>query len=315
MAKKGKKAKGKGKAKTPQPPAPPPVAAPAADYSLQYNPSIESQLNQPYQDILAAGATGALPNVFTNLGGQQQLTPLYGGQAAGTLGQYGQMISPNPQIIAGWQKELQDIQAGKADFDPFLTQQFNDQEMQLRQQLQRQLGPDYANSSAGIEALSKFNQYKTTSLGSAQFQRGTQLNDLLQNAYANSANQALGLRQGYGQGTTDIYNQTLGLRGSQLGGAAQMLGNTAATMGLYGTVPGTMGQFGQAMGQQSGYDVRAQAPYQQDRLAQLSASYAPTKGQYIGEMMGQTGNRWTKVGSGVMGMGAQESAAGQVGGA
>jgi hypothetical protein len=303
-------AKRRKRAKTPQPPPPPPVAAPAADYGLQYNPTIESQLNQPYQDILAAGATGALPNVFTNLGGQQQLTPLFGGQAAGTLGQYGQMIAPNPQIIAGWQKELQDIQAGKADFDPFLTQQFNDQEMQLRQQLQRQLGPDYENSSAGIEALSKFNQYKTTSLGSAQFQRGTQLSDLLQNAYQSSANQALGLGTQYGQGTTNIYNQTMGLRGSQLGGAAQMLGNTATTMDLYGTVPKTMGQFGQAMGQMSGYDVTAQGPYQQDRLAQLSASYAPTKGQYIGEMMGQTGKRWQQVGSSIGGMGGGASSAG-----
>ena len=305
----------KGKApKTPQPPPPPPVAAPAADYSLQYNPSIESQLNQPYQDIIAAGATGALPNVFTNIGGQQQLTPQFGGQAAGTLGQYGQMITPNPQIIAGWQKELQDIQAGKADFDPFLTQQFNDQEMQLRQQLQRQLGPDYANSSAGIEALSKFNQYKTTSLGSAQFQRGTQLNDLLQNAYANSANQALGLGGQYGQGTNQIYNQTLGLRGNQLGGAASMLANTGATMGLYGTVPQTMGQFGEAMGKMSGYDVAAQQPYQQDRLAQLGAQAYPTKGQYIGEMMGQTGQRWQQVGGSIGGLGNMASQQGSTAG-
>ena len=310
-----KRKKGKGKAKTPQPPPPPPVAAPAADYSLQYTPSIESQLNQPYQDITAAGAMAALPNVFTNLGGQQQLTPLYGGQAAGTLGQYGQMIAPNPQIIAGWQRELQDIQAGKADFDPFLTQQFNDQEMQLHQQLQRQLGPDYANSSAGIEALAKFNQYKTTALGSAQFQRGTQLNELLQNAYANSANQALGLGGQYGQGTQQLYNQTMGLRNEQLGGAASMLANTGATMGLYGTVPGTMGQFGEAMGKQSGYEVQAQAPYQQDRLAQLQASYAPTKGEHIGMMMGQTGQRWERVGSSIGSLGSSASASGaQAGG-
>src|SRR5262249_62280978 len=137
----------------PPPPPPPPSPARGEYYSLNHTPSIEAQRTQPYQDIIAAGATGALPNVFTNIGGQQQLTPQFGGQAAGTLGQYGQMITPNPQIIAGWQKELQDIQAGKADFDPFLTQQFNDQEMKLRQHLQRQLGPDYANSSAGIEAL------------------------------------------------------------------------------------------------------------------------------------------------------------------
>src|SRR5262249_33437708 len=148
----------------------------------------------------------------------------------------------------------------------------------------------------------------------AQFQRGTQLNDLLQNAYANSANQALGLGGQYGQGTNQIYNQTLGLRGSQLGGAGAMLANTASTMGLYGTVPSTMGHFGEAMGKMSGYDVAAQQPYQQDRLAQLGAQAYPTKGQYIGEMMGQTGQRWQQVGGSIGGLGNMMSQQGSTAG-
>jgi len=350
-----------GKKKTPQPPPPPPTytntPGPSdpggAGYNLQYTPSIESQFNQPYQDVMAAGAYGALPGVIQNIGGQQQmgnmyggmaqdqfgnwmggtpaemaLTGQFGGQAGMTLGDYGQLLAPNLQNMQGIAKEIQDIQAGKADFDPFLTQQFNDQERTLRQTLARQLGPDYENSSAGIEALAKFNQNKTTSLGSAQFQRLGQLNDMLQGGIGNLANQAQGfggqygtmrgvqfnaadvLGQRYGQTAQDVYNQALGLRTGQLGGAGQMTQNTAALQDLYANVPKTMSQFGNQMTGQGAQTEQATGPYQSDRMAQLQASYAPTPGEKMGQYMAQSGDRWVKVGSSIGGMGSGASSAG-----
>jgi len=356
------KAKKKKGAATPQPPAaapPPPAPAPAVPgYQMQYTPTIESQINQPYQDVLGTYALSMLPNIQQNWQGMQdyanfyggagaqmfgnfmagaeperQLTSNFGGQAGGTLGQYGQLIGANSPIMQGWQDELQAIQAGKADFDPMLTQQFNDQERVLRDQLRRQLGPDYETSSAGIEALGKFNQNKTTTLSSAQFQRGLQLQDALQSGYQNLANQSnqfantYGGQRGqqfnqadiigqrYGQYANDLYNQAMGLRQTQLQGGAQMLQNTATMQGLYAGIPQTMGQFGQAMQAGTGANVSAQGPYQQDRALKAQLSYAPTEGQYMGQMMAQSGDRWAQIGSSIGGMGAAASKAGSSAGA
>jgi hypothetical protein len=344
MAKRRKK---KGGTATPQPPAPAPGPAPAVPgYGLEYNPTIESQLNQPYQDIIAAQATSVLPNIAQNWQGLQDyanfyggagaemfggfmagtpaeraLTGQFGGQAGGTLGQYGQLLDPNLAIQQGLAQEIQDIQAGRADFDPFLTQQFNDQERVLREHLRRQLGPDYEGSSAGIEALGKFNQNKTTTLGSAQFQRLNELVGMQQQGIGNLANQAGGfaniygvqrgqqfnqadvIGQRYGQYAQDLYNQAMGLRSAQLGGAGAMLNQAGAMQNLYANVPRTMGQFGQAMGQQAGMAVGAQEPYLKERELQLGASYAPTSGEKMGQYMGQSGSRWASIGSSMMGGG------------
>lgn len=321
-AKGGGGGKGKGKGKTPQPPIPAPPVPAARDpyqqpsYDLTYTPSVESQINQPYQDVIAAGALGALPGVFGNIGGQQHYADIYGGTGAATLGQYGQLMGVNPAIQAGWQKELQDIQAGKADFDPFLTQQFNDQERVLRDQLRRNLGPDYETSSAGIEALGKFQQNKTTTLGSAQFQRGQQLEAALQNSYGNLANQAAGFQNIYGQRAQDIYNQSMGLRNYQLGGATNILNQAATTQDLYAGVPKTMGQFGEAMSGLSANEVSAQSPYQRDRFAKLqNAQMTPSEGQMWGMMASQGGDRWAKIGSSIGSMGGGAAQAGsQAGG-
>jgi len=88
-------------------------------YELQYNPTLESQLNQQYQNILAVGATSALPGIFQDMQGLQDyanfyggagaevfggfmagtpaehaLTSRFGGQSGMTLGQYGQLLDP-----------------------------------------------------------------------------------------------------------------------------------------------------------------------------------------------------------------------------
>src|SRR5262247_556646 len=115
MAKKGK-GKGKGgggRHRPPQPPAPAPPPPP--DYSqggsYQYQPTAESQLNQPYQDVMAAGAMGVVPSMFNRYGQQGQLGDIYGGTAAGSLGQYGQLMGPNFQIQQSIANRIRAIQS------------------------------------------------------------------------------------------------------------------------------------------------------------------------------------------------------------
>jgi hypothetical protein len=303
-------------------------------------------MNQPYQNMAAAGATGSLADVIgrmpqqgqmadiygqgaaKNLGGAQQgmnqLAPLGGGymnQSGAALGQYGNLQGYNQPIQQRIAQEIQDIQAGKADFDPFLTQQFGDQERLLKEGLRRQLGGDYANSSAGIEALGKFGQMKTTALGSAQFNRLNELLNQQQGGIQNLANQGLAmgqfgantqgqqfgqgqaLGQMYGAQANDLYNQAMGLRAGQLSGQNQMLNQAGQMQNLYSNIPQTMGQFGAAMSNQAGASVNAQQPYQNDRFLNAQLSYAPSSGQFAGQMMGQSGDRWGKIGSSMMGGG------------
>jgi hypothetical protein len=257
-------------------------------------------MTQPMLDLMTAGAMGTLPYVMQNVQGQQQLGGIYGGQGAGTLGAYGNILDPNVQAIQGYQNELQAIQAGKADFDPMLTQQWNQQEQQLRDTLRQQLGPDYATSSAGANALNQFGQQKITSLTSAQFNRGLQLQDLLQQAQGNLANQASGLGQIGGQFMNDVYNMNQGLFQGALSGYGQNIQNLAATQQLMANPALQMGQIGGALTGQGTASIGATGPYATDRQIQAQMSTYPTQGQYMGEMMAQSGNRWANIGSNTM---------------
>jgi len=343
----------------------------------QYTPSLESQLNQPYQDVAATGALGMLPGVLgrmqqqggmsdiygqgaaTNLGGAQQgmgqLSGLggnfmgasgnllggamgqmpgvagVGGQATGlggqTLGQYGALMNPNLAIQQGTAKRIQDIQSGKLDVDPMLVQQLGTQERQLNEQLRRDLGPDYATSSAGIEALQKFKQLANNTLQSANFNQYAGLNAMQQAGMGNMANQGLGfggygagiqgqqfgqgvqggqfganvqgqqfgqgaqMGQLYGANNMDLFNQQQNMRQGQLAGAGAMLNNTAAMQGIYSNIPTTMGQFGGAMANQSQAAVNAQQPYQRDRFGNFQASYSPNQAGFTGQTLQQQGDR------------------------
>src|SRR5215469_3909692 len=94
----------------------------------------------------------------------------------------------------------------------------------------------------------------------------------------------------FGQNAMDLYNQAIGMRQNQLGGAGQMLGQLGQIQALYAGIPQTMGQFGQAMSGQAGNAVNAQQPYQTDRFGQFQASQFPTKGQYTGQSLINQGN-------------------------
>lgn len=352
MAKRRKKAA----AATPQPPAPAPAAQQApisGSYDVSYTPTTQSQLVQPYLDSITGGALSSFPNVMQNVQGQQDMAQMFGqggaqamgswqqgtgqenaltgqmgGQAGGTLGSYGNIMGGNNPLIQGWQRELAGIQAGNPDFDPMLTQQWNQNEQQLRDRLQQQLGPDYATSSAGINALNQFQQEKTTSLTSAQFQRGTQLQQLLQDAQSNYANQAGGFAniyggergQAYGYGTgqstlfgqfaNDIYNQNTGMFNTGLTGAGQNIQNIGGQQNLMTNPALSMGQIGGAMTGQGAQTIAATQPYQQDRMANFTASTYPSSTQFMGQMMAQSGNRWADIGASTGGFGASAAQAG-----
>lgn len=293
--KKGKAGKAgggrRGRQQLPQPPVPP-VQGPAGQPGYyEYAPTTESQLNQPYQDVEAAGALQGLGGVLGRMPQQGQMGDIYGMTSAGSLGQYGQLMGPNLGIQQQLAQRIADIQAGKLDVDPMLVQQLGDQERVLHEQLRRNLGPDAANSSAGIEALSKFNQFRNNTLASANFNQLQNLIGMQQGGMQNIAGAGQNFGALYGQNAMDLYNQAMGLRAGQLGGAGQMLGQLGQIQNLYGNIPQTMGEFGQAMSGQAGAAVNAQDPYQRDRMAQLQASYAPTSADYSGQMLREQGNR------------------------
>src|SRR5262249_47702062 len=222
---------------------------------------------------------------------QGQLGNIYGQTAAGSLGQYGQLMAPNLGIQRGLANEIQGIQGGNLDVDPAMVQQFNQQQRLLESQLQRQLGPDWATSSAGIEAMGRFQQGKQTALASANYNRLLGLVGAQQQGMGNIAGAGGQFGQMYGQNAMDLYNQQQGMRANQLAGAGQMLGQLGQIQGLYAGIPQTMGQFGQAMSGQAGAAVGAQGPYQTDRFGRFQASQFPSWQQYAGMQLQNQGDR------------------------
>jgi len=293
----------KKKAATPQPPAPPapPQAPLSGAYDVNYNPTAYSQMVQPMLDYMSAGALGTMPYVMQDISAQQALGGIYAGQGAGTLGAYGSMLGPNLQALQGYANELQAIQAGKADFDPMLTQQWNQSAQQLHDTLRQQLGPDYATSSAGANALNQFNQQMNTSLASAQFNRGLQLQQMLQQAQGNMAQQGGYLGQLGGQFMNDVATQNQGLFSGALTGYGQNIQNAAATQQLMAGPALQMGQIGGALTGQGAQTIGMTGPYATDRQINAQLSTYPTSEQFMGQMLAQSGNRWMQAGQNTMG--------------
>src|SRR5215468_4807945 len=293
-------------------------------------PGVIGRMGQQGQmsDIYGQGAAG-------NLGGAQgqwgQLGPLGGqatGLAGGSLGQYGQLMGGNLGIQTGLANEIAGIQGGNLEVDPATEQLLGQQQRDFESQMVRQLGPDWRTSSAGIEAQGRMTQGANVVRGTQNYNRLLGLINAQQSGMGNIGNAGLGFGgyglntqgQQFGQGTQlgglygannmDLYNQMLGLRGGQLSGAGQMITNTGNMLGLYGQIPTTMGQFGGAMTGQGQQTIGMTAPYQTDRFGQFQASQFPSQGQFTGQMMGQSGNRWINVGQNIGGMGGGGMGAG-----
>ena len=75
-----------------------------------------------------------------------------------------QLLQENQRATLG--RELDAIQ-GKLPIDPQLTQELDRQEAQLHSSLQRSLGPDYATSTPGQQALQDFQQRRANIVESA----------------------------------------------------------------------------------------------------------------------------------------------------
>src|SRR5215813_8150276 len=288
--------RGGGRGPRPQPPPPqPPAGGGGQGGYYQYQPTAESQINQPYQDLQAAGAYGALGSSLGRMPQQGQMSDIYGqgaagnlgaaqgqwgglgalgGQAtglgAGSLGQYGQLMGGNLGIQQGLANEIQGIQQGNLEVDPATEQLLGQQQRDFEAQMQRQLGPDWRTSSAGIEAQGRVTQGANTVRGSQNYNRLLGLINAQQGGMGAIGNAGLGFGgyglntqgQQFGQGAQlgnmlgqnnmDLFNQANLLRTGQLGGATSMLNNLGQIQSLYGNIAGTMGQFGGAMSGQSG---------------------------------------------------------------
>jgi len=265
---------------------------------------------------MATGAMSQLPGAVNATGGAFDLGNLYGQQGAGTLGAYGAALGPMSQQMQGLSNQILGYQAGTTDLaDPMLKQNYQVQGQQLHDQLRAQLGPDYANSSAGAQALALFNQTQQNALAESAYNTYQGYLGLYQQGMGQLGQAAGTQANTYGALSGQGYNQALGLRGGQLAGAGEMLQNTGTQMGLYGMVPTQMANFGTGMAGLSSGAVSAQGPYQQDRALQAQMSTYPTQTQFMGQMMGQSGNRWASIGSSMMGgAGGISSAGGHAGG-
>lgn len=302
LAVSGKKAK-----RTPQPPPqyPAPVAAsPAQQTNLQYNQPLQQQLQQPYSDLMTTMGYGAAPAMAQNFGGLQGYTGQTGGQAGATESGYGTLMPASVQNLQSAQQELNDIYTKPtADFDPYLQQQLNDQEQGLHSQLLQQLGPDYATSSAGIEALAKFNQYAMTARTSAQFNRATQLQDQIQQYTGGYSNQAVNQGQLYGQNIGGVSDLGYGFFNQGQNAAANQLSYLNNWQAVAGAPAAQMGNFGQTQAGMAGQTMQQTGPYQSDRFTQLGTQYTPTSGQMWGAGLQNSASRLISSGGQMMGAG------------
>src|SRR5262249_62266018 len=109
-------------------------------------------------------------------------------------------------------REIKGIQGGNLDVDPAMVQQLGQQEQLFREQMRRQLGPDWETSSPGIEASNRFQQMKQTTLGSANYSRLLGLIGAEQSGLGHVSGTGIGLGQ-FGGG---VQGQRFG-QGQQIG--------------------------------------------------------------------------------------------------
>jgi hypothetical protein len=269
---------------------------------MGYTPGLLQKLQDPYSSALAAGGYSMLPGMMQNVG---QL----GANAGQSLGQIGQIMAPNVAINQGLSNELQAVQQGRLlDVDPQMLQGLQQGQNQMAEQLRASLGPDYMASSAGQEAMNRYNQMANTQVQSAQFNRLQDLFNMQQSGMGGAAS----IAQQQGQ---DFYNQAQGLWNQAAGAAAANQQYAQGQQNMLGGIAGNMMNAGAGLTGLAGASVGAQQPYQSDRQLQLQASTYPTGKQMEGMMMGQSGTRWGQIGGSIGGMGgANQQAGSQAGG-
>lgn len=155
--------------------------------------------------------------------------------------------------------------------NPTLENNLARERMQMEDHMRAQLGPDWENSTAGIQAVNQFDQY-------ANDQRDMSNRRDIAQLYP---------EQLYGQ------QAQYGFAGNQ----QQLLGSP------------TLEQlrFGNAMAQTGQMATGAQSPYQFDRSGLWQQIQGPNKSDVYGAMMAQSGDRWASIGSSIGGQGGQQS--------
>jgi hypothetical protein len=290
---------------TPQPPtaAAPPPASPDATggggggggpggYDVSYDPTLGTQLQTPYNDAMAGGAYGALPGMMQEVGGAS-------GLAGGTMGAFGGMIGQESGLQGNIYSRLQDAYQGKPIFDPMVETQLGQQGQALQDQLRRSLGPDYAASSAGSEAIQRFQEQANHTRANAQYAAIADLTSGAQQGYGLSGQ----LGQNYGQMT---YDQSMGLGNAMWSGQGNQQQLASGQMGLMNQPGQYLMGAGTGLSGLSGNAVGAESPYLTDKQGQFAASQFPSRGQFAGGMMRQSGNAWENVGGSVGSMGPKQ---------
>lgn len=142
------------------------------------------------------------------------------------LGRQEQLISQiDPTILEASQQALKLLRGESSSSLKPLNDQRAMQRQKLVNQLREQLGPGAETSTAGMQALSRFDS-ETNQLTAGQQQGALQLLGNTASQFSGlrpNMNQTIGLRSAYGQGGTNLQFQQAGL----LSGAMQPLTQTA----------------------------------------------------------------------------------------
>lgn len=194
---------------------------------------------------------------------QQLLAPLLFKQAGltPTMDHDGKIVGftpiqdPNADLTKSIQTQLlqreQDALQGKLPVDPTLTNELNKEDQTLNQSLQSNLGPGYATSTPGIQALAE--QAK---------RRG----ELTFNVQTGTLSNAAALQQGQSAQTSDLTNQSLNRILATQGG-----GNQFAS--LYGNAANNYANAIQPYQQNQNFTLQAAMANQQAKTANTAGLF------------------------------------------
>lgn len=193
-----------------------------AEQQLAGQQALSSQLQGyfPALNATAAPTAGEISNLDSQL---QNMTQIYQLQYASLARDTALANQINPAIGAAGTQALALLNGQNAPVLGPLQTQIANQRQQLTQQLQSQYGPGYATSSAGIQALTAFDQQSQMTLAQAQQSYTGQLLGVALSgrpnvaAETNAAGQTMsGMAQTYGGLSNQLQTRQLQNYGTQM---------------------------------------------------------------------------------------------------
>jgi hypothetical protein len=222
-------------------PAPPPPPGPSpAETQLQNLQLEQAQTTAAFQDfqLQEAGFRRTAEGGFEEIP-ESELTPAQLERR--------QQQQRSSELLGLQQEEALRLQRGEGEVPVGLQQQFETQEAQLRERLRRALGPNFEQSTAGIQALAEFNKSKLALTDAARFGRLTQGEQLLQARLGLGSNiRAQETQRLLGLGTFGALSGALGQQQQLRLGLGQNLNQAFATQ------TGFLGQAQQSAVEQAG---------------------------------------------------------------